>query len=1078
MEAAWIAAVIIVPVFYNIYSSRIFEPDKITILRSLALIILFTWIIKIIEDGGLHWEKLDHEDSQFKSILKIPIIFPVVLLAIIYIIATIFSVTPRISLLGSYQRLQGTYTTLSYILIFAAIVGNLRKRAQVERLITAAILASLPVSLYGILQRYQIDPVPWGGNVSNRIASTMGNSIFVAAYLIMVIPLTVGRIINSFRSILTEEKNLTSHVIRATIYVFIVAVELIAVYMSGSRGPLLGLLAGLFFMFVLLSVFWRKRLLTLATVGGAIIVGAFLITLNIPNGPLEGLRDSPWIGRFGHVIDMDQRTSQVRILIWQGAAELVSPHDPIVFPDGGTDKLNFLRPLIGYGPESMYVAYNQFYPPELGRVEKRNASPDRSHNETWDSLVITGVLGLLAYLLLFGFIFYYSMKWLGLIQEERDRNLFILIYIGGGLIGGIGATIWQGVEFIGVGVPFGIILGVIGYLTLFSLFRADSLKDIHISQAQAVTIIVMTSAIAAHFVEINFGIAIVATRTLFWVFTGSLLTVGYILPKYGEYSERISEDDQSRLVDIKVEPRTKKFKGRGRKKYGRKSRASLISRQPSWTRLALVGALLVSILLITLGYDFISNSIRSTSIIEIITSSLSKLPNKDGAVSYGIMALILTTWLAFSMVVTSENTEVRDWKTWLKSFALTAGVSAGITFVFWLWHAGSLVALAKFTPANTNDVLTQVSSIGGLLTSYYIFVFLILLSLAFFLPASWPARSSQSSWYSLFVAPVVFILVVLGISYGNLRVIQADISFKMAEPFTKSEQWAVSTFLYKEALEMAPNEDHYYLFLGRSYLEQAKLEENIVDQDNLILQAEQDLIVAQNINPLNTDHTANLGRLFSWWAGRAPNGEVRKERGDIASGHYGTAVTLSPYNPNLWNEWAILYMDIIHDMDESLVKLEHSLSLDNLYSWTHALYGDYYLRIARTVEDEGEKFAALEKSADHYKEAVRVATGKERDAKIGYLVSQGNVYIEIANSDPANINVRRLEQARDIYEQAVSLGPKNKDLWRIEETLAKLFAQTGDINKALEHAYRAHSAAPERQKERIQNLIAQIEALP
>ncbi|MEZ4646278.1 MAG: hypothetical protein R3E31_26740 [Chloroflexota bacterium] len=49
--------------------------------------------------------------------------------------------------------------------------------------------------------------------------------------------------------------------------------------------------------------------------------------------------------------------------------------------------LTSLRPLIGYGPESMYVAYNRFYPPELATVEARNASPDRSHNETFDALV-------------------------------------------------------------------------------------------------------------------------------------------------------------------------------------------------------------------------------------------------------------------------------------------------------------------------------------------------------------------------------------------------------------------------------------------------------------------------------------------------------------------------------------------------------------------------------------------------------------------------------------------------------------------------------------------------------------------
>ena len=95
------------------------------------------------------------------------------------------------SLLGSYQRLQGTYTTLSYLVIFAAIAGNMRKRNQLERLITVMILTSLPVALYGVLQKFRIDPVPWGGDTSRRIASNMGNSIFVAAYLVMVFPLHI-----------------------------------------------------------------------------------------------------------------------------------------------------------------------------------------------------------------------------------------------------------------------------------------------------------------------------------------------------------------------------------------------------------------------------------------------------------------------------------------------------------------------------------------------------------------------------------------------------------------------------------------------------------------------------------------------------------------------------------------------------------------------------------------------------------------------------------------------------------------------------------------------------------------------
>ena len=151
-------------------------------------------------------------------------------------------------------------------------------------------------------------------------------------------------------------------------------------------------------------------------VGLAPVGAAFLAVFNMSNGPLEALKKSPAIGRFGNLLNPESNSALVRQYIWEGTVKLVGIHDPIKFPDGSTDKFNFLRPLIGYGPESMYVAYNQFYQPELGQVEKRNASPDRSHNETWDSIVITGISGLLVYLSIFSAVFYYGLKWQGLIN--------------------------------------------------------------------------------------------------------------------------------------------------------------------------------------------------------------------------------------------------------------------------------------------------------------------------------------------------------------------------------------------------------------------------------------------------------------------------------------------------------------------------------------------------------------------------------------------------------------------------------------------------------------------------------------
>ncbi|MFZ2361136.1 MAG: hypothetical protein WA040_17480, partial [Anaerolineae bacterium] len=51
IEAGWLAAVIVAPLFFNVHSSRVFEPDKISLLRSIALLMAVAWLIKAINDG-------------------------------------------------------------------------------------------------------------------------------------------------------------------------------------------------------------------------------------------------------------------------------------------------------------------------------------------------------------------------------------------------------------------------------------------------------------------------------------------------------------------------------------------------------------------------------------------------------------------------------------------------------------------------------------------------------------------------------------------------------------------------------------------------------------------------------------------------------------------------------------------------------------------------------------------------------------------------------------------------------------------------------------------------------------------
>ncbi len=1086
LEVAWLAAVSVVPIFFNIYSSRIFEPDKITILRSLALLTLAAWAVKLVDEGGIKWKANNRDDSLIKYLWNYPLIAPVIGLVIVYSVSTIFSVTPSISLFGSWQRLQGTYTTFSYLVIFFALIVNLRRREQINRLVTTVIFASLPVSLYGLLQRYQIDPIPWGGNVSIRIAANMGNSIFVAAYLIMVFPLTIGRMVDAFRSILAGNENVpvpainpSKQIIRATIYVFIAALELIAIYMSGSRGPLLGLAAGSFFILLLFSIYLSNRWLTFITIGLAILGAAFLAVFNMSNGPLEALKSSPAIGRFGNLLNPESNSALVRQYIWEGTVKLVGIHDPLKFPDGSSDKYNFLRPLIGYGPESMYVAYNQYYQPELGQVEKRNASPDRAHNETWDSIVITGISGLLVYLSIFIALFYYGLKWQGLINTARNKVLFYICLVGGGVVGAIALIILKGIEFLGVGLPFGMIIGVVVYLTIYALFSLSNAHEQRQNNPYTPLLIVLFAAVIGHFVEINFGIAIVATRTLFWTYAGLTLVIGYVLPKMNLATTQVLASETNNQGKIYQVNRKKEKPGaaKTRRNLDRNKRP-FIGDKPELFRNALIGAVIMGIILATLGFDYVTNYGHSTSVVVIILHSLTRLANQENAVSLGILVLILITWLSGILLFITETDEYPANSSWLKDLGMMAVVSISIGVLFWIFHGFSLAALASFTPANQNDVITQVNNIGSLLTKYYLYIFLIIMMVAFILPDVWPSRNISPSVVSGFLAPVALILVFVFTNSSNLKVIHADVTFKMADPFTKNGQWQVATFLYKQALELTPKEDHYYLFLGKSYLEQAKITDTTTDQDNLVLQAEKDLKEAQSINPLNTDHTANLARLYSWWAGKATTTSTRADRAQKASDYYATAVMLSPNNSTLWDEWALLFMQVVGQPQQALDRLQHALELDAKFSFTQGLLGDYYLKIANSASDTPVKEQALTTAEGFYRAAADVAKSTDTTSKASYLVSLGNVYTIMAGMDPQNINRGKLLQAINALLESIDAGLNSSDLWKVQEAIAKLYIQLGDHANAQYYANQALLSAPDSATSRIQDLITQTLTSP
>ena len=884
IEASWMALVIVAPLFFNVYSHRSFEPDKIALMRPLALVMALAWAIKMLETRS--WKLKANPQSPISNIQYLvsrpPLILLTLLLATVYILTTITSIAPRLSLWGSYHRMQGAYTILSYIVIFLVILHTLRNQKQLHRLITVVLLTSLPISLYGIMQHYGLDPIAWtnvGARVTVRAISTMGNPIFVAAYLIMVVPLTVGRLMQLF-SVIGRGKRAVSLYVLSGCYVFLLAIQLLCILFTQSRGPLLGLMGGAFFFFLLLAASRGNKGLALATLGIAVILGLFLITLSLPDSPFESIRQMPYLGRLSGMLDLESRTARQRILVWEGAVNLITADQK--------------RALTGYGPETMIVALNPYVP--LGLVSlKPNEAFDRAHNETLDVLATTGFVGLAAYILLFSSLFYYSLKYLGLIESSRHRRLFISLCLTGGLAGGMLPRLLESKwRFAGVGIPAGMLLALAIYLmTTFqaqsSKFKVQSPKlkaqspKSHVqpptSNLQPPTsnlqllLIALLSAIIAHFIEIQFGIAIAATRTYFWVYAALTIVVGFYLQEVGGET---SSDKRPR-----------------RQRRDSTQGASLVSY-----------SLLAGLILATLGFALISGQVNSPGQL------------------FALLGFFVTVWLLCSTMAIIEAGD---------------GIASLADAIK---RAPFLVSLGWFVAFLIVQFVMQGNG-AALLILYYLYLSLTIVVIAVVLLKAMPIPIRFQPGINWWPYPLLILCTGVLIIIANLNPIVADIHYKQGLAYANNGQWDESITLFQKALKLAPDQDFYYLFLAGANVEKAKAVSDTAQRSAWLEEAQSALERGREISPLNPDHVSKLGLLYRAWGEMLTDQQDKTDKFNQALEYYRQAEVIRPHDPNMFNEWGLVHF-AKGEYNQAIDKYQRSLSLSRGSIQTYLLLGDAY----------------------------------------------------------------------------------------------------------------------------------------
>ena len=378
-EALWLIAAAAIPLVFSPWTYNAFELPKTALLKALVLLMGLVTLIQVI--NGRKDEGQDRKTAIGRYLL-----WPALAFGGVAALATLASVNPRVSLWGAYERQQGLLTLGAYLGLFLFTAANLHTRAQVKRLLGAIAWGSAPVVAYGLLQTAGIDPLDWRTDAASPVLSTIGRANFLGSYLVLVVPLTAGLLLTARRR---------------WPYAILIVSQIACLILTQARGAWIGLGAATVVGLLAWGLAARDRRHVMGALLLLILGVAFVILLNLPDGPLTALAHMPGLERVATLARTDEGSTAARLTIWQSTLPLIAA-----------------RPWLGYGPETMQPVFSRVFPPQLVYYQGRHTTVDRAHNLWLDLGMSTGLAGTAAFAtLLAGFVW---LAWQGL-RNGRDQ---------------------------------------------------------------------------------------------------------------------------------------------------------------------------------------------------------------------------------------------------------------------------------------------------------------------------------------------------------------------------------------------------------------------------------------------------------------------------------------------------------------------------------------------------------------------------------------------------------------------------------------------------------------------------------
>lgn len=311
-------------------------------------------------------------------------------------LAVAFSANPYRSFWGTLDRNEGLITHLHLLGFFVVLTSVFKKRESWLKLLKFCVGISFLVSILALVQK--LTHLSFYGATDaaiSRVTSTMGNPDFLAPYLVLNIFLGLFLVLICRRNLWRG------------IWTGIALFNFCILIFTGSRGGWLGVAAGLF---IISFVLFRPAIKILASrkifIILLLLIFAFSLFVLFNQDRFKFLGENIIISKLVQTISSP--TTKIRPASWNIAIE------------GWKE-----RPSLGWGQEMYGYTYDKYLKAAYFKYyDFERLNFDRAHSMVFDTLVTTGILGLLSYLAIFIIALYILLNW----KSEFSRWGVIILF--------------------------------------------------------------------------------------------------------------------------------------------------------------------------------------------------------------------------------------------------------------------------------------------------------------------------------------------------------------------------------------------------------------------------------------------------------------------------------------------------------------------------------------------------------------------------------------------------------------------------------------------------------------------------